>query len=150
MVRSSFLLRAPSLLFSELSSVSDIYIYDGEKWQSSVTSLPYPLQGSCAVEFMGKILLIGGKNEKDIWQGSKSILQFDPENQTWAHRGLWPSTNLQHFYHGCSKAVVKGVPGIKTISKASQCLKIIKNVSFHDFFELSEFEDVSLQNAEMS
>jgi len=91
---------------------NDIYIYDGEKWQSSVTSLPYPLQGSCAVEFMGKILLIGGKNEKDIWQGSKSILQFDPENQTWAHRGLWPSTNLQHFYHGCSKAVVKGLPGI--------------------------------------
>ena len=114
MVRSFF---ASHFHLKSLCSLLDIYMYDGEKWQSSMTSLQYPLQGSCAVEFMGKILLIGGKNEKDIWQGSKSILQFDPENQTWAHQGLWPSTNLQHFYHGCSKAVVKGVPGIKRFQK---------------------------------
>ena len=87
-------------------------MYDGEKWTSSGTSLPQPLQGSCAVEFAGQILLIAGKNEKDLWQGSKSVWQFDPENETWAHhQGWWPSTNWPHFYHGCSQAVVKGVPG---------------------------------------
>merc|ERR1711976_21978 len=92
---------------------NDIYMYDGEKWTSSGTSLPQPLQGSCAVEFAGQILLIAGKNEKDLWQGSKSVWQFDPENETWAHhQGWWPLTNWPHFYHGCSQAVVKGVPGI--------------------------------------
>ena len=37
----------------------DIFVFDGEKWSSSLMDLPQPLQGSCAVEFLGKILLIG-------------------------------------------------------------------------------------------
>ena len=37
----------------------DVFVFDGEKWSSSLADLPQPLQGSCAVEFLGKILLIG-------------------------------------------------------------------------------------------
>ena len=112
MVRSPLSFFFPSRLPSFFFILLDIYMYDGEKWTSSGTSLPQPLQGSCAVEFAGQILLIAGKNEKDLWQGSKSVWQFDPENETWAHhQGWWPSTNWPHFYHGCSQAVVKGVPG---------------------------------------
>ena len=63
------------------------------------------------MEFLGQILLIGGKNEKSLLHGSKSIWQFDPENETWARPKLWPEMEFEHFYHGCAKAVVDKVPG---------------------------------------
>ena len=56
-------------------------------------------------------VFVGGKNEKSPLHGSKSIWQFDPENETWAHQKFWPEMEFEHYYHGCAKAVVNKIPG---------------------------------------
>ena len=43
----------------------DVLVYDisTDQWTSE-NLMPIPLQGSCAIQHNGKILLLGGKNEK--------------------------------------------------------------------------------------
>ena len=72
-----------------------------------------PLQGSCSLEFNGKILLIGGKNEQNFASGSKQILQFDPADQSWSN--IWPQMKLEHYYHGCSLLIHNEQPALAVI-----------------------------------
>ena len=44
-----------------------------EEWTSDY-QMPIPLQGACAVQYNGKILLLGGKNEK--LSGEQDLFNF--------------------------------------------------------------------------
>jgi len=87
----------------------DILAYDPltDQWTTE-TQMPMALQGSCAVTFNGKILLLGGKNEKI--SGSSKVLQFDPDNQTWSY--IWPNMTFKHYNHGCTLFEHNGYPAL--------------------------------------
>ena len=83
---------------------------ENEKWDDSKETLPMPLQGSCAIEYVGKILLLGGKNEKEFPLGSNQVWEFDSVTKRWSYK--WPKMNQNHFYHGCTLLEYNGQPAI--------------------------------------
>jgi len=86
---------------------NDVLAYNSltEEWTSDY-QMPIPLQGSCAVQYNGKILLLGGKNEK----GSSQVMQFDPATGIWSY--IWPNMTFQHYNHGCTLFEQKGYPAM--------------------------------------
>ena len=72
------------------------------------SSLPEPLQGGCGLAWEGKMMVMGGKNDKECSYGTRRVLLWDEESRMWTDG---PRMNHPRFHHGCAIMEMDGQIG---------------------------------------
>ena len=55
-------------------------------WRLSSHSLPYPIAGAAVVPFGDTFLIVGGAPDGSLETSHASILEFEPDSETWIER----------------------------------------------------------------
>ena len=63
----------------KISSSAEEYIAAEQRWQS-LPDMPLPVATAAAVEWQGKLLVIGGLN---AWVISRAVQEYDPGSRNW-------------------------------------------------------------------
>lgn len=79
-----------------------------KKWKEG-PSLPEPLQGGCGIAWEGKMMVIGGKNDRECSFGTDRVLLWDEERRMWTDG---PRMNHPRFHHGCAIMEIDGQKGV--------------------------------------
>ena len=72
-------------------------------------SLPEALQGGCGLAWEGRMMVTGGKNDKNCSYGTDRVLMWDETIGSWTDG---PRMNHPRFYHGCIIMEIAGQKGL--------------------------------------